>query len=59
MNEIQITNLVDDVVNYREDPCKAHEVCFIELLTNTDEQKEELLSTAMDIIHEVYLAQNN
>ena len=56
MNEIQISNLVDDVVNGLEDVHKAQDILNYQLLQSTTMEQEYLLTEALLTIREVELA---
>ena len=56
MNEIQITNLVDDVVNGLENYSKAQDILNYQLLQSTTMEQEFLLTEALLTIREVELS---
>jgi hypothetical protein len=56
MNQIQITNLVDDVINGLEDVHKAQDILNYQLLQSTTMEQEFLLTEALLTIREVELS---
>jgi hypothetical protein len=56
MNSIQITNLVDDVINGLEDVHKAQDILNYQLLQSTTMEQEYLLTEALLTIREVELS---
>jgi hypothetical protein len=56
MNSIQITNLVDDVINGLEDVHKAQDILNYQLLQSTTMEQEFLLTEALLTIREVELS---
>jgi hypothetical protein len=56
MNSIQISNLVDDVINGLEDLHKAQDILNYQLLQSTTMEQEFLLTEALLTIREVELS---
>lgn len=56
MNSIQISNLVDDVINGLEDVHKAQDILNYQLLQSTTMEQEYLLTEALLTIREVELS---
>ena len=56
MNEIQISNLVDDVVNGLENYSKAQDILNYQLRQSTTMEQEFLLTEALLTIREVELS---
>ena len=56
MNSIQISNLVDDVINGLEDVHKAQDILNYQLLQSTTMEQEFLLTEALLTIREVELS---
>jgi len=56
MNELQISNLVDDVVNGLENYSKAQDILNYQLLQSTTMEQEYLLTEALLTIREVELS---
>ena len=56
MNSIQISNLVDDLINGLEDVHKAQDILNYQLLQSTTMEQEYLLTEALLTIREVELS---